>query len=81
MSQNAEILSWLQSGKTLTKAECYAKGWGISINSRVAELNRTVDAKIRCWTESRNGKTVYVYGITSVGNIPCSAEQYARVRG
>ena len=63
MSQVAEILSYLETGATLTMAEAYAHGWGISLNSRVAEINERLKAGIECHTEKRNGKTVYVYSL------------------
>ena len=61
MSQCAEILAWLQSGHTLTKAEAYHKGWGMSLNSRCSEIYDRTGIKIACRTENRNGKTVYVH--------------------
>ena len=63
MSQSANIYAYLSEGHTLTKAECYAKGWGLSVNSRCAEIRERLGADIECWTEQRNGKTVYVYGL------------------
>ena len=63
MSQISEIYCYLRDGNTLTKSECYAKGWGLSINSRIAEIRERTGAQIDCWTEKRNGKTIYVYGL------------------
>ena len=65
MSQISEIYAYLSDGNTLTKAEAFSKGWGISLNSRCAEIRERLGVHIDCWTEQRNGKTVYVYGLTN----------------
>lgn len=65
MSQISQIYSYLEEGNTLTKAECYEKGWGLSINSRVAEIRDRLGVQIDCWTEKRGDKTIYVYGLTN----------------
>ena len=61
-SQCFQILSYLKSGKTLTKLEAAQKGWGLSLNSRVAEL-REAGWEIHCRTVKKNGRTVYEYSL------------------
>ncbi len=63
MSQNAELLAYLETGATITKAECYARGWGLSINSRAAELRKRTGVEIDCDRVERNGKVVYEYSL------------------
>ena len=65
MTQCESILAWLEAGNSLTKAQAFSMGWGLSLNSRVAEL-REQGHDIVCDTEKINGKTVYFYRLNSM---------------
>ena len=39
------------------------RGWGLSVNSRCAELRRRLGVQIDCERETRNGTPVYVYSL------------------
>ena len=60
MTQCESILAWLEAGNSLTKAQAFSMGWGLSLNSRVAEL-RERGHDIVCHTHKVGGKPVYFY--------------------
>ena len=63
MSQNASIYAYLLEGNTLTKAEAFSKGCGMSLNSRCAEIRRKTGAQIDCERVEINGRPCWRYSM------------------
>lgn len=63
MSQNGNIYQHLAEGGTLTKAECFSRGWGLSLNSRCAEIRRLTGEQIDCRRVEINGKPAWEYSM------------------
>ncbi len=63
MSQNGNILMYLQEGNTLTKREAYHLFGSLSLNSRVAEIRRKTGAQIDCERVEIGGRVSFRYSM------------------